>query len=86
MADDERVKIIKGWLGITIDVSHDPSEDSWFVGGIGPYIGIEVLQFDFLPSHVVGKAAEFRAFILLALLIAKGMTFDTLPDRVRILF
>jgi hypothetical protein len=85
MLDYEDMQVVERWLGVAVDMCHDPFEDLRFVAGLASYICIQVLQFDLLPPKIVGKATKGRTAVFFPILAVKLVAGDALPDRVGIL-
>jgi hypothetical protein len=78
MRDQLMVKNVERGLGVTHDMSHHALEDLRFVSRVRPDIGIAVLKFYLLPSKVVWEPAKCAAFVLVAILVREGVTFNAL--------
>ena len=79
------MQIVERWLGVAVDMCHDPFEYLGLVTGLASDIGIEVLEFDLLSPKVVVKAAKGRTLVLFPILAVKLVAGDALPDRLGVL-
>ena len=71
MADDQMMDVVKRRLSIAVDMRNYTSKDRRFAWRAGTKLGVQILQLDLLPPHVVDEAAELGGPIFFALFILK---------------